>query len=44
MNYVKKIFNIRSLQFGKIYFYLKHFFNVFINNKNFKILINRFEI
>ena len=43
-NFLKNSLNIKSLKRGKIYFYLKHYFDVFISNRQHKIIYNRFKI
>ena len=43
-NFLKNSLNIKSLKIGKIYFYLKHYFDVFISNRQHKIIYNRFKI
>jgi GR25 family glycosyltransferase involved in LPS biosynthesis len=44
INFIKKILKIHSFQCGKIYFYLKHFIAIHLDNKKFKIVINKFKI
>lgn len=43
-NFIKKFFNIKSLKIGEIYFYSKHYLDILISNRKYKIIYNKFKI
>jgi len=43
-NFLKKFFNIKSLKIGEIYFFLKHYLDILISNRQYKIIYNKFKI
>tara|TARA_Y100000591_G_C21830851_1_gene699495 strand:- start:1357 stop:2253 length:897 start_codon:yes stop_codon:yes gene_type:complete len=42
-NFLKNFFNIKSLKIGEIYFFLKHYLNILISNRQYKIIFNKFK-
>jgi hypothetical protein len=41
--FFQKSLKIKSFQIGKLYFFVKHFLSIYFRNKNYNIIINRFN-